>query len=305
MRIRHETSARPANILESMTSTSRLTRRSRVAAIAAAAIAVLAIAIPSGAALATAKTATVTASAAASTSKPTIVLVHGAWADGSSFAPVTAKLQKAGYKVLVFANPLRGVANDTAYLNAYLKSATAGPIVLVGHSYGGVLITNATDSDVKALVYIDAYAPDKGETAAGLSAAKPGSLLNVEPTSVFNLVKYPGASEQDYDSLIKTDKFTAIFAASLPISQTRVLAASQRPVALSALQTPSGTPAWKKIPSYFFIGTADKVIPAAEQVAMAKRAHGKIIQADAPHLSMLDEPATIGNLIISAARNLH
>ncbi|AYG05390.1 alpha/beta hydrolase [Gryllotalpicola protaetiae] len=239
--------------------------------------------------------------------KPTIVLVHGAWADGSSFAPETAALQRDGYKVLVAPNPLRGVASDAAVLSAFLAQKTSGPVVLVGHSYGGAVISAAAtgNANVKALVYIDAYAPDQGESTQDLTNAKPGSLLNVDPTTVFDFVlPTPDAGQGDWDAYIKTDHFKAVFAASLPTATTDALAAAQSPVTLGALATPfAGTPAWKTIPSYFFIGTEDKLLPPAEQLFMANRAHGKITQGRAPHLAMLADPTQVTGVILDAARS--
>ncbi len=238
------------------------------------------------------------------------MLVHGAWADSSSFAPETAALQLAGYKVLLAPNPLRGIVNDTKVLKDFLAQKTSGPVVLVAHSYGGVVISGAAtgNTNVKALVYVDAYAPDAGESAAGLSGAQPGSLLNVpDPSTVFDFVlPAPDAPQADWDAYIKTDKFKSIFAASLPNVETDVLGAGQSPVTLGALATPfSGEPAWKTIPSWFFIGTADQVIPAAEQRIMAARAHGVVLEGDAPHLSMLAKPLQVTKLIIDAAQSVH
>lgn len=243
--------------------------------------------------------------AASTASKPTVVLVHGAWADASSFAPVTKRLQKDGYTVLNAPNPLRGLAQDSANVASFVNEATKGPVVLVGHSYGGSVITNAATKTprVKALVYVDAFAPAKGESVLDMTAAKPGSAFAVkDPTTVFNFVHYAGAPKGDLDVYVKPELFKSILAAKLPTSKTKVLAASQSPVALSVLQTPSKTPAWKKIKSFFFIGTRDRALPAAQQVAMAKRAHGVIVQRHADHLSMLEKPKQITTLIERAAR---
>jgi pimeloyl-ACP methyl ester carboxylesterase len=238
------------------------------------------------------------------TPKPTVVLVHGAWADASSFAPVTEKLQKDGYTVLNAPNPLRGLTQDAANVAAFVNQATTGPVVLVGHSYGGSVITNAATQTprVEALVYVDAYAPAKGESVIDLTGAMPGSALAVpDPSTVFNFVQYPRAPKGDVDAYVKPELFKDIFAANLPTSETKVLAASQSPIALSALQAPSKTPAWQKIKSFFFIGTRDKVLPAAEQVAMANRAHGVIVEHRADHLSMLEAPQQVTALIEKAA----
>lgn len=276
-------------------------------AVAAAALA-LGIAIPLSACSAAAQSEpapTASSGPTATASSPTIVLVHGAWADASSFAPVTAELQAAGYTVLNAPNPLRGLASDAANVAAFVNQNTKGPVVLVGHSYGGSVITNAATQTptVKALVYIDAYAPDEGESAIQLTGTKPGSLLAVaDPTTVFNFVQYPGAPEGDVDAYLKPDLFQKVVAAGIPTKDADVAAASQSPIALSALQAPSGAPAWKTIKSFFFVGTADQVIPAAEQLDMAKRAGGVVISGETDHLAMVEAPGAVTALIEQAAQ---
>jgi pimeloyl-ACP methyl ester carboxylesterase len=155
-----------------------------------------------------------------STDKPTIVLVHGAWADASSFSAVTADLQRRGFTVLLAPNPLCGVANDTKEAADFVAQATSGPVVLVGHSYGGVVITGAAASlpEVRALVYVDAFAPAPGESASSLTNELPGSLLNVpDPTAIFDFVlPSPDAPQGDYDSYIKRERFHEVFAAGIP-----------------------------------------------------------------------------------------
>ena len=290
-------------------STKRATsRRTIKVASAAAAVLALAIAAPTLAANASPapahKASTIQTTSAV---KPTIVLVHGAWADASSFAPVTALLQHQGYTVLNAPNPLRGLDSDAADVAAFVNQATTGPVILVGHSYGGSVITNAAlqAPTVKGLVYIDAYAPDAGETTLGLTSAKPGSALAVaDPSTVLNFVQYPGAPTGDVDTYIKPSVFESGFAGSLPKSITAVLAADQSPVTLSALTAPSGTPAWKTIPSYFFLGTKDDILPASEQEFMAARAHGVVVTGNADHLSMLETPLPIDQLIVRAANNV-
>ena len=138
------------------------------------------------------------------------MLIHGAWADGSSWARVTARLQRAGYTVEVPPNPLRGLASDAAYVASFLKTIK-GPIVLVGHSYGGSVITGAAtgNPEVKALVYVDAFIPDEGETVLQLSSAKPGTALS-DPAKVFDFVPYPGAVGGDVDLYIKPSAFHAV-----------------------------------------------------------------------------------------------
>lgn len=235
--------------------------------------------------------------------KPTIVLVHGAWADGSSWSAVTDKLQRRGYTVDVEPNPLRGVKSDSGYLRDYLHAIT-GPIVLVGHSYGGMIITNAAtgNANVKALVYVDAFIPEVGDSAGSLSAAQPGSALTVpDPSTVLNFV--PASDKSGLvDLYVKPALFPAIFAGGVAPHKAAVLAAGQRPLALSALsETSPGEPAWKTIPSWDLIGTADKVIPAAEQEIMAARAGSHVVRVNAPHLSMVARPAAVTDLIAAAA----
>ncbi len=238
--------------------------------------------------------------------KPTVVLVHGAWADGSGWNGVVQRLQREGYTVDVPPNPLRGVASDSAYLAAFLKTVT-GPIVLVGHSYGGAVITNAAtgDPDVKALVYINAFVPDQGESVLQLASAQPGSDLGGDPTKVFNLVQYPGAPAGDFDLYVKPSLFPDAFANDLPDKLGAVLAAGQRPLTLSAAAEPSGAPAWKTIPSWYLVGTADHVIPPAEQRFMATRAHAHTVEVKASHLSMVSRPGDVTKLILEAAQSVH
>jgi pimeloyl-ACP methyl ester carboxylesterase len=241
--------------------------------------------------------------------KPTIVLVHGAWADGSSWNSVTRSLQDDGFTVDVPPNPLRGLASDSAYLASYLHGVT-GPIVLVGHSYGGAVISNAATGNlnVKALVYVDAFAPAQGETIQQLVAAQPGSCLGGggDPTKVFNFGVDPSQPVGDYDLYLKTQAdlpypgFRACFANDLSPKKAALLASTQRPLALGAISEPSGVPAWKTIPSWYLVGTQDQVIPPAEQIAMATRAGSHIVKVNASHLSMISQPEAATNLILEA-----
>jgi pimeloyl-ACP methyl ester carboxylesterase len=237
--------------------------------------------------------------------KPTIVLVHGAWADGSSWAAVTNNLQRKGFTVDVLANPLRGVNSDTSYLRDYLATIP-GPIVLVGHSYGGMVITNAAtgNSNVKELVYINAFIPRQGETVDQLNSAQPGSAL--DPNTTINVVPIRNADGTvvDADLYVKPALFPNIFAAGVPAQKAAVLAAGQRPLTHSALDEPSpNTPAWQTIPSWALIGTADRVIPPAEQQIMAARSGAHVVKVDAPHLSMVSDPDAVTGLITLAAAN--
>jgi pimeloyl-ACP methyl ester carboxylesterase len=233
--------------------------------------------------------------------KPTIVLVHGAWADSGSWDKVIQRLQHRGYTVYAPPNPLQGLTTDTGTISNFLHSIT-GPIVLVGHSYGGEVITNAAvgDSQVKALVYDDGYLPAKGESLESLTTA--GSCFAVaDPTTVFNFVPIPGFPAADVDAYVKQSVFPGCFANGLPAREGAALAATQRPLAVGALMDKSGTPAWATIPSWDVIGTADHVIPAAQQLFMAKRAHAHITKVDAPHLSMISDPSVVARVIMKAA----
>jgi len=245
----------------------------------------------------------VLAASASAAPKPTIVLVHGAWADGSSWSRVAHRLQDRGYTVDVAPNPLRSVAGDAAYLKAILATIS-GPIVLVGHSYGGAVITNAAvgNANVKALVYVDAFIPDQGESVIQLVGARPGSALAANPTDVFNFVPYPGAPAGDVDLYLKPRVFVRAFGNDLPKAEAKVFAASQRPLTFSAGNEPSGPPAWKTIRSFAVVGTKDLVLPKAEQSFMARRANSKITRLKAGHLSMVSHPKAVTKVIVRAAR---
>ncbi|HMD22875.1 MAG TPA: alpha/beta hydrolase [Streptosporangiaceae bacterium] len=253
---------------------------------------------------ATAQIASASPSRAATGPKPTIVLEHGAWADSGSWNGVVQRLQHDGYTVYAPPDPLQGLAYDTATLKDFLGTIP-GPIVLVGHSYGGMVITNAAtgNKNVKALVYDDAFIPAQGDTAGSLSGARPGSCLAVaNPATVFNLVPFPGAPKGVVDAYVKPSVFPGCFANGLPASEGAVLAATQRPLATSVLTDKSGVPAWKTIPSWAIVGTADHVIPPAEQLFMAKRAGAHITEVHAPHLSMISNPGVVTETIIAAAQ---
>ena len=283
----------------------RLTRARLLILAAVAAIASLLIASQVGTAHASTARAAhpARATGAIGTVKPTIVLVHGAWADSGSWNAVTAILQRDGYTVYAPPNPLAGLAYDTATTADFLHTLT-GPIVLVGHSYGGEVITNAAlgDSQVKALVYDDAYLPAKGEDLESLTTA--GSCFAVpNPATVFNFVPFPGAPAGVVDAYVKPSVFPGCFANGLPAGEAAVLAATQRPLATSTLTDPSGTPAWLTVPSWDIVGMGDNIITPAEQLFMANRAHAHITEIPgAPHLSMISNPRTVASVIVQAAR---
>ena len=231
------------------------------------------------------------------------MLVHGAWADSSSWNGVIERLQALGYTVDAPPNPLSGVSSDSAYLSDFL-STISGPIILVGHSYGGFVITNAATGNpqVKALVYDDAFIPAAGDTPQSLSSAMPGSCLT---STALNFVPYPGAPSGDAEVYVNQSVFPGCFANGLPASEGAALAAEQQPPVASILSdTLTTAPAWQTIPSWDVIGTADHVIPPAEQVAMAKRAGSHVTEINAPHLSMISDPGAVTRVILNAARTV-
>lgn len=234
-------------------------------------------------------------------SKPTIVLVHGAWADASSWNPVATALQSQGYTVLAPTNLLRSVATDAPYISSFLAQRTEGPVVLVGHSYGGFVITNAATENVKALVYVDAFIPDEGEFVFQILGGS-GSAFDIpDPSVVFDIGGYPGSPEGDAEAFLKPDTVHSAFAQDLPEADRWLIAAGQRPITLAANTTPSGPPAWKTLPSWAVIGTEDKVIPPATQRSMAERAGATISEAAGSHVSMVSQPQVTIDAILAAA----
>lgn len=238
-------------------------------------------------------------------SKPTIVLVHGAWADGSSWNAVSVELQSQGFTVLTPPNLLRGVATDAAYIASFLEQRTSGPAVLVAHSYGGVVVTNAgaAGGDVKALVYVNAFIPEIGETVFDIIGGS-GSALDVpDPTAVLDLAGYPGAPEGDVEAFLKPSAVHESFAQDLPEADRWLIAASQRPAALAANVAPTEATAWKTIPSWAVIGTEDRIIPASTLRSMAERAGATISEVEgASHVSMVSHPdATVAAILAAAS----
>ncbi|MEU4672880.1 alpha/beta hydrolase [Amycolatopsis sp. NPDC023774] len=267
------------------------TRLARIAAATAAlAAAAVFVAVPSSAAPQQAD------HHAPAKAKPTIVLVHGAFADTSSWNGEVTRLEQRGYQVIAAANPLRGVASDGAYIKALVDSVD-GPVVLVGHSYGGSVITSAAlnDPKVQALVYIAGFIPDQGESALGLTNKFPGSTLG----DTLQQVTLPGG---ETDLYVKQDLFPKQFAADVPLPQARQMAAGQRPVTASALSELSGAPAWKNIPVWDLIPTGDKNIPPAAQEWMAERAHAHtVVVPGASHAVLVSRPDKVTDIIVSAA----
>ncbi len=237
---------------------------------------------------------------------PTIVLVHGAWADGSSWNAVSTALQSQGFTVLTPPNLLHGVAGDSAYVASYLAQRTAGPVVLVGHSYGGVVITNAgtAGGDVRALVYVNAFIPAVGESVFDILGGS-GSALDVpDPTAVLDLAGYPDAPEGDVEAFLKPSTVHESFAQDLPEADRWLIAASQRPIALGANVGPTETTAWSTIPSWAVIGTDDLVIPPDTQRSMAERAGATVTEVEASHVSMVSHPDVTIDAILAAAASI-
>jgi pimeloyl-ACP methyl ester carboxylesterase len=241
-----------------------------------------------------------------SAAQPTIVLVHGAWADGSSWDGVVKVLQREGYTVDAPPNPLRGLASDSDYLKDYLGTIS-GPIVLVGHSYGGAVITDAAtgDSHVKALVYVDAFIPDKGESVMDLLTPKNPEEPGLNPEELFNFVPFPGAPKGVADLYLKPEVVPVALANDMSSKEAAVIAATQRPIAANALAEKSTAPAWKKIPSWDVIGTEDHIIPPPLQEFMAQRAGSKVTEVKGSHLTLITHPKAVAGVIATAAKHVH
>jgi pimeloyl-ACP methyl ester carboxylesterase len=231
--------------------------------------------------------------------RPTIVLVHGDWADGSSWTSVIERLQDRGFTVVAPPNLLRGPAEDGAYLASYLQTIS-GPIVLVAHSYGGFVITNGAtgNPNVKALVYIDSFMPDQGEILTELAASS-GSCID---TSALNAV--PGGGGVDlylrWEANPPYPGYIECFANGVRPDDAAVQFAVQRPAAAAQFGEPSGPPAWRTIPSWSLIGTLDHVIPPALQEEMSSRAGARISRVTAGHLSLITHPGDVTKVILSA-----
>jgi pimeloyl-ACP methyl ester carboxylesterase len=244
--------------------------------------------------------ATAPASARAA-DKPTIVLVHGAFADASGFGAVTTRLQRRGYTVIAPANPLRGPASDAAYVASVMRTVT-GPIVLVAHSYGGAVISEAATqvTNVKALVYLDALALEAGESNFDIAERFPSKILPALQQRPF---PQPDGTEGT-DLYIDPAQFRSVFAADLPRRVTARMAATQRPISLAAGLEKSTEPAWKTIPSWYLIGLRDQVFTAAAQRFMAERAGAHTTEIRSSHVSYISHPGKVAKLIRRAARTV-
>jgi pimeloyl-ACP methyl ester carboxylesterase len=233
--------------------------------------------------------------------KPTIVLVHGAFADASGWDAVIDGLSRGGYRVIAPANPLRSLSSDADYLASVLATIP-GPVVLVGHSYGGAVITNAATHapNVKALVYIAAFAPDRGETAFGLIGAFPGSALPL----ALKLRPYRAGGDQGIDGYIDPARFHDVFCADLPAVTAEEMAAAQRPATVASGAEPSGEPAWRTIPSWYLVARQDHAIAPAAELFMAHRAGAHTVEIDSSHVAMISHPDRVLELIRAAAKSV-
>ena len=234
--------------------------------------------------------------------KPTIVLVHGAFADASSWNGVIERLQQQeGYTVIAPPNPLRGVAADSAYL-ASLLNQIDGPVLLTGHSYGGAVITNAATSapNVVGLVYVAAFAPDEGENLGDVENGSKDSVLNAALVQYTYPTGHDGETSVEF--AINPARIQEAFAADLPAETTALMAATQRPVAAAAFSDASGPPAWRKLPSWAVVATGDKAAGADVVRAHARRAGADMVEVEGSHVIMISKPEAVSEHILKAAR---
>ena len=274
-------------------------------AVALTAIAALAVATASSTAHATPVShSTASTARAVREPKPTIVFVHGAWADSNGFASEISALTQLGYAVVTIANPLRSLLGDAAYVHARLSTIT-GPIVLVGHSYGGAVITNAAVGvpNVKALVYLAAFSLAAGESVATVlpPAQYPGSHLSGSALDVVPVDNPYAPGGQDVDLYIKQADFADIFAGDVSKNEAALEAATQRPLANTAYTQSSGTPAWTTIPSWDLVTLEDHAISPSGQMFMAERMHAYITTVHSAHDVMISHPDAVDSIIMQAA----
>ena len=229
----------------------------------------------------------------------TVVLVHGAFADSSSWNGVVELLQAKGVKVTAAVNPLRGIAIDSDYVAGVFQQ-TPGPVLAVGHSYGGAVITNAAAQaeNVVGLVFVAAFAPDEGETLGDIEAGSKDSVLN--PALV--MLNYPAvnAGKAGVEFAIDPAKIHDAFAADLPPEQTALMAVTQRPVADLAFSEPTQASAWKNLPSWAVVASGDKAAGADVIRAEAERAGAKITEVEGSHVIMISQPQTVTDVILEA-----
>lgn len=235
-------------------------------------------------------------------SAPTVVLVHGAFADAGSWAGLIQLLQAEGVHVLAPAVPLRGIASDSAYLRSFIEQV-GGPVIAVGHSYGGAIISNAaTGLDaVKGLVFVSGFAPDEGRTLGEIEGTSRDSAL--APALVQRT--FPGPDGQPAVELyVDEGAFPAVFAGDLPLEQAAVLGASQRPVAAAAFEEKNGAPAWKGLPSWAVVATGDKAAGSDVLLQMAKDAGAELTTLEGSHLIMISQPRAVADVVLAALRSV-
>jgi pimeloyl-ACP methyl ester carboxylesterase len=233
-------------------------------------------------------------------SRPTVVLVHGAFADGSSWNDVIERLQAQGVQVTAPANPLRGISIDSAYIGSLLEQIP-GPVLVVAHSYGGAVITNAATNakNVLGLVYVAAFAPDEGEPLGAIASNSKDS--EVVPTLI--PLQYPtgeGQEETATEFTIDPERFHEVFAFDLSVEQSALMAATQRPLAESVFSEPTGVPAWKKLPCWAVVSSGDKVVGTDAVRSMAERAGATITEAEGSHVIMMSQPQVVVDVIQTA-----
>lgn len=245
---------------------------------------------------------TVPTTQASPPTQPTIVMVHGAWADTSSWDGELDALKAKGYTARAIANPLRNLAGDARSVAAFLETIN-GPVVLVGHSYGGAVISEAAASspNVKALVFVDAYIPEVGESVSTLNGD--GSVIySLTERQLFDTFPAPDSPNGAIDLLLKKDIFQQHFANDIPAEHSARLWAGERVTSTAALQNPSTATGWKTVPSWAFISTGDQIITAASKHSMAQRAGAHINTFDGgSHVTLISHPEAVAAVIESAA----
>jgi len=223
--------------------------------------------------------------------KPKIVLVHGAFAESASWNGVIAALARRGYRVTAAANPLRGVAGDAAYVDAVVRS-TLGPVILVGHSYGGAVISGVAADNVKALVFVSAFAPKVGESVSDLISKYPAPAFSAALTHL-------PLSNGDVDLVVRQESFPAVMAPDVPLANARLMAAEQRPVSQRAFTEKASKAAWKAVPSWYVYGSKDRAIAPAAMAFMAKRAGARqvVVIPGGSHLALVSHPLDVAEVI--------
>jgi pimeloyl-ACP methyl ester carboxylesterase len=232
-------------------------------------------------------------------STPTVALVHGAFADSAGWNDVVAQLLAEGLKVRAVSNPLRGIAHDAAYVASALGQIP-GPVLAVGHSYGGAIITNAAlrAGNVVGLVYVAAFAPDEGEALQDIEADSKDSVLG----SALTQWRYPTGEgdSMGVELAIDPHQFHDAFAADLPEEQARIMAATQRPIAAAGFSELTGTPAWKTLPSWAVVATGDKAAGSDVVRRMAERADATTTEVEGSHVIMISQPKAVTDVIRQA-----